>query len=238
MNPSALTRNKDGDSVSGLEGAGELLLIDKPIDWTSFDVVKKVKRLFRVRKVGHSGTLDPKATGLLIICTGRKTKEIPEFIELEKEYSGTFEIGKRTPSFDSETDVSETRDTSCICENDILKAAKSLSGKQLQIPPMYSAVKYGGKPLYKYARNGVTVERAEREVDIKKFEIKRIYGTMVDFCVVCSKGTYIRSLIEDLGIRLGCGATLVSLRRIRIGSFHIDRAVTIDELIKLRNSNS
>ena len=143
-------------------GEGEVLFIDKPLDWTSFDVVKKVRILFDVQKVGHAGTLDPKATGLLIVCTGKKTKSIEQFVGLEKEYIGTCEIGVRTPSFDTETAVHEWKDSSAVTEKQIKEVAQSFFGKQLQIPPMYSAVKYGGKPLYQYARAGRTVERVER----------------------------------------------------------------------------
>ena len=150
---------------------GEILFIDKPLNWTSFDVVKKVRVLFDVRKVGHAGTLDPNATGLLIVCTGKKTKTIEQFVGLEKEYMGTCKLGMRTPSFDTETAAHEWRDSSAITEQKIKETAQSYIGKQLQVPPMYSAVKYGGKPLYKYARAGKAVERVEREINILSFEI-------------------------------------------------------------------
>jgi len=217
---------------------GEVLFIDKPLNWTSFDVVKKVRVLFDVRKVGHAGTLDPNATGLLIVCTGKRTKIIEQFVGLEKEYIGTCKIGERTPSFDTETAAHEWKDISAITECQIKEAAQSYIGKQFQMPPMYSAVKYGGKPLYKYARIGRTVERIEREIDISCFEIINVRGQYIDFCIVCSKGTYIRSLIDEFGLRLGCGATLTALRRTRIGEHLVEKALTIDQLIDWRNSIS
>jgi tRNA pseudouridine55 synthase len=215
---------------------GEVIFIDKPLNWTSFDVIKQVRLLFDIKKVGHAGTLDPKATGLLIVCTGKKTKIIDQFVGLEKEYIGSCELGVRTPSFDMETEVHESRDASLVTEKQIKNTANSFYGKQLQMPPMYSAVKYCGKPLYQYARKGKTVERLEREIDIVKFEITGIRGHYVDFCIVCSKGTYIRSLIDEFGLRLGCGATLASLRRTRIGEHYISHAMTIEKLVDLRNA--
>jgi tRNA pseudouridine55 synthase len=217
---------------------GEVLFLDKPLNWTSFDVVKKVRVLFDVRKVGHAGTLDPNATGLMIVCTGKKTKSIEQFVGLEKEYTGTCKIGERTPSFDTETAAHERRDSSAVTEKQIKETAQSFIGKQFQLPPMYSAVKYGGKPLYKYARAGKTVERVEREIDVSCFEISTIRDQYVDFCIVCSKGTYIRSLIDEFGLRLGCGATLTALRRTRIGDHRVVQAMTIDQLIDWRNSIS
>jgi tRNA pseudouridine55 synthase len=215
---------------------GEVLFLDKPLNWTSFDVVKKVRVLFDVRKVGHAGTLDPNATGLLIVCTGKKTKSIEQFVGLEKEYTGTCEMGVRTPSFDTETAAHERKDYSEVTELQIKEAAQSYIGTQFQLPPMYSAVKYGGKPLYKYARAGRTVERVEREINISCFEIMNIHDQYVDFCIVCSKGTYIRSLIDEFGLRLGCGATLTALRRTRIGEHSISQAMTIEQLTEWRNS--
>jgi tRNA pseudouridine55 synthase len=217
---------------------GEILFVDKPLGWTSFDIIKKVRVLFNVRKAGHAGTLDPKATGLLILCTGNKTKSIMQYVGLEKEYVGTCELGVRTPSFDSETEVHERKDCSAITLKQISDQAQNLLGKQLQLPPMYSAVKYAGKPLYQYARTGKTVERDEREIEVLKFEIRNVQNPFVDFCIVCSKGTYIRSLIDEFGLRLGCGATLRSLRRTRIGDYHVSKAMTIEQLIDWRNSIS
>jgi tRNA pseudouridine55 synthase len=215
---------------------GAVLFIDKPLDWTSFDVVKKVRMLFDVRKVGHAGTLDPKATGLLIVCTGKKTKSIDEFVGLEKEYMGTCEIGVRTSSFDTETAVYERKDSSDISEQQIKDTVQSFLGKQLQMPPMFSAIKYGGKPLYQYARAGRIVDRTEREIHIIRFDILDVRNPSIDFCIVCSKGTYIRSLIDEFGLRLGCGATLTSLRRTRIGDYDVTKAMSIERLIEWRNS--
>ena len=215
---------------------GRVLLIDKPLDWTSFDVVKKVRILFDIRKVGHAGTLDPKATGLLIICTGKKTKSIDQFVGLEKEYHGTCKIGERTPSFDTETAPHEWNDCSTVTELQIKETAQQYIGKQFQLPPMYSAVKYAGRPLYTYARAGRTVERIEREIDIVRFDILKVSGQYVDFCIVCSKGTYIRSVIDEFGLRLGCGATLTTLRRTRIGEYSVAQAMTIEHMVEWRNS--
>ena len=223
------TKNYDFD------GEGEMLLIDKPLDWTSFQVVKEVRNLFGIRKVGHAGTLDPRATGLLILCTGKQTKSFDQMSAMEKEYTGTFELGIRTPSFDLETGVTERAECSTVTSEQIRHVAMGFVGAQLQTPPMYSAVKYHGKPLYKYARKGRTVERAPKEIDISELDIVSFDTPVVRFRVVCSKGTYIRSLIHDIGERLGCGATLTSLRRTRIGEHRIEHAMTIEELEALRD---
>jgi len=207
-----------------------MLLIDKPVDWTSFDVVKKVRATFQTKKVGHAGTLDPKATGLLIVCTGKRTKEIDQFVGLEKEYTGTFELGIRTPSFDSETEVSERGDFSNLSDEAIAAVMKKMVGTQMQMPPMYSALKYGGRPLYRYARAGQTVSREPREIFVSSFVVEAIRRPFVDFKVVCSKGTYVRTLVDDAGQTLGCGASLISLRRTRIGQYHVNDAATIEQL--------
>jgi len=213
-----------------------VVLIDKPRGWTSFDAVHKLRRLFRLPKAGHAGTLDPQATGLLIVCTGRKTREVGTFVDLEKEYTGAMELGVQTPSFDSETDVSERRPFEHVSPDSITATAEVMRGPQAQEPPMYSAVKYGGKPLYRYAGKGRTVERQARTVDIKEFEIVRVNLPMVEFRVVCSKGTYIRSLVNDFGLRLGCGATLRTLRRTRIGSMTVSQAHSFEELEAIAHS--
>jgi tRNA pseudouridine55 synthase len=217
-------------TITGSPEEGEILLIDKPLEWTSFDVVKKVRSLLRVKKVGHAGTLDPKATGLLIVCTGRQTKSIARFCELDKEYVGVFELGVRTRSFDTETSVSERRDFSAVTDDQIKNAAAEFLGTQRQLPPMYSAVKYGGKPLYRYAREGKVVDRAKREVTIHAFDISALERPYVHFRVVCSRGTYVRVLIDDLGQMLGCGASLIKLQRTRIGDHRLCNALSIDEL--------
>jgi tRNA pseudouridine55 synthase len=214
---------------------GETLFVDKPLDWTSFDVVKKTKVLFGTRRVGHAGTLDPKATGLLILCTGRRTKMIDSFLSAEKEYTGTFELGVRTPSFDSETEVVERKDWSSVTPDLLERSVAELIGKQHQSPPMYSAVKIEGRPLYRYAREGKTVERTLREIEVYDFRLTGNAGPLVSFSITCSKGTYIRSLVNDLGNRLECGATLRSLRRIRIGEHRVDDAMTIEDLVALRD---
>jgi tRNA pseudouridine55 synthase len=214
---------------------GEILLVDKPRDWSSFDVVKKVRSLFHVRKVGHAGTLDPNATGLLIVCTGKQTKKMSLFLDMEKEYEGSFLLGVRTPSCDSETEVSERKDASFVTRELLVATVKSFLGRQDQIPPMFSATKYGGAPLYLIARQGKTVERASKEIDIKEFEILEYEQQLVTFRIVCSKGTYIRTVVDDLGIKLGCGATLQDLRRIRIGPHSFRNAFSIEELIDLRD---
>jgi tRNA pseudouridine55 synthase len=215
---------------------GEFLLVDKPLDWSSFDVVKKIKVLFSVRRVGHAGTLDPKATGLLIICTGKKTKTLDSFQSEEKEYTGSFELGVRTASFDSETQVLETKDFAHVTENVLDLAVKRFTGKILQTPPMFSAAKIDGKPLYLYARKGKSVDRAAREIEIHDFQITGFFPPMVDFKVICSKGTYIRTLVEDLGRELGCGCTLRSLRRTRIGTHRVEDAMSIEDLMVLRQA--
>lgn len=214
---------------------GEMFLIDKPLGWTSFDVVKRIRWTFGMKKAGHAGTLDPQATGLLIVCTGTKTKEIKGFVGLEKEYHGTMELGVRTPSHDSETEVVERREIREVTLEALQSVTREFIGKQLQTPPMYSAVKHRGKPLYKYARRGKSIERVPKEIEIVEFEITKFQPPFAEFRVVCSKGTYIRSLVDDVGQRLGCGATLRSLRRLRIGPYHVDRALTIEQLESTRS---
>lgn len=213
---------------------GRILLVDKPLHWTSFDVVRRVRYALDVKKVGHAGTLDPKATGLLIVCTGKATKSFDQYANLEKEYSGTFRLGQQTPSFDLETPVIEERGYSEISFSQVKEMAKQFTGKQLQVPPMYSAVKHKGKPLYSIARKGKTVDREAKEVEVTEFEIVRFAPPDVEFRVVCSKGTYIRSLVHDFGKQLGCGAVLTALRRTRIGSFSVKDALTVEQLDRLR----
>ena len=217
-------------------GEGVMLLIDKPLEWTSFDVVNKVKSLFHVKKVGHAGTLDPRATGLLIVCTGKKTKSIDQFVAQEKEYTGTMELGVRTASFDSETPVIERRDCSMVTAQQIETVFAEFVGIQQQLPPMYSAVKLSGKALYKYARKGKTVERPTRSIEIRVLQLMKFEAPLVEFRVVCTKGTYVRSLVNDIGERLGCGAVLRALRRERIGQFSVAEAKSIEELKGLQQS--
>ncbi|MBE2279232.1 MAG: tRNA pseudouridine(55) synthase TruB [Ignavibacteriaceae bacterium] len=203
---------------------GTAVLIDKPLEWTSFRVVAEVRKLTGVKKVGHAGTLDPKATGLLIVCTGKMTKRIIEFQDLDKTYTGTIKLGESTPSMDSETEVNSVMDYSGVTLKDIIEASKDFSGNILQIPPMYSAVSFKGKKLYKLARKGKTVEREPREVTVHKFEILSYNPPFINFELKCSKGTYVRSIASDLGTKLGCGAYLSSLRRTYIGEYSSEDA--------------
>lgn len=209
---------------------GRVLLIDKPFQWTSFDVVNKLRYVLKIKKIGHAGTLDPLATGLLIICTGKMTKRIEEFMGLEKEYTGTFVLGKSTPSHDLETEVSEVRDISQLTPEELHQAAEALTGNILQLPPLHSAIRIGGKRAYQFARKGKDVELARREVEIKTFDITDIRLPEADFRIVCSKGTYIRSIARDFGAALGVGAYLTGLRRTRIGDFRIEDALRIDQV--------
>ena len=210
--------------------AGEIILVNKPLDWTSFDVVARLRSLYSIKKIGHAGTLDPKATGLLIICTGKMTKSIIQFSDLEKEYKGTIELGSATKSFDSETEIVETKDFNGVTSMEIENVFNSYVGEQKQIPPMYSAVKINGRRLYKSARKGREVEREARDITIHEFEMTSFNLPYVGFRVVCSKGTYIRSLANDCGIKLGCGAYLKELIRTRIGPFKIEEAYTLDTI--------
>ena len=210
---------------------GQVLLIDKPLEWSSFDAVNAVKwaikRKFGLKKikVGHAGTLDPLATGLLIICTGRATKTIQQIQALTKEYTGTMTLGATTPSFDMETEVDQVFSMEAITNETIHKAAESFVGVIEQFPPIFSAVRKDGKRLYEYARSGKEVEITPREIEIQEFEIVSIDLPKVDFRVRCSKGTYIRSLANDLGGKLGCGAYLSALRRTKIGDYNVNNAL-------------
>ncbi|WP_299824589.1 tRNA pseudouridine(55) synthase TruB [uncultured Pontibacter sp.] len=214
--------------------AGEILLINKPLEWTSFDVVKKVRNTIRVKKVGHAGTLDPLASGLLILCTGKYTKRIDEIQAQEKEYTGTIRLGEITPSYDRETEVTETCDISHLTEEEIKAAAKTFVGTIEQVPPIYSAVMVDGKRAYDLARKGKSAELKARTITIKAFDIASIEGPEIHFKVICTKGTYIRSLAHDLGQKLGCGAHLSSLVRTRIGEYKLEDALTIEDIQEIR----
>lgn len=209
---------------------GEVFLIDKPPDWTSFDVVNKMRHIFRIKRIGHAGTLDRTATGLLIVCTGKKTKELASFQALEKEYDVTMRLGERTPSYDAETEVIERHGLDGVDEALIRTTVQKFVGPQKQVPPMWSAVKHGGKPLYAYARKGLEVPRTPREIVVRSIEIRDISLPDVTMTVVCSKGTYIRSLVNDIGDALGVGAHVVKLRRTRIGEYRVGDALTIEDL--------
>jgi tRNA pseudouridine55 synthase len=208
-----------------------ILLIDKPFRWTSFDVVKKLRHILKIKKIGHAGTLDPLATGLLILCTGKMTKCIDEYQAMEKEYTGKFNIGQTTPSYDMETKPTVALDTNHISESEIKSASKKFIGRISQIPPLHSAIKIDGKRAYELAREGKDMELKAREITISEFEIISIEKSQVSFRVVCSKGTYIRSLARDFGDALGVGAYLSELCRTRIGIFKLADALTIEELI-------
>lgn len=220
---------------------GEILLINKPIEWSSFDVVKKIrnsiKRATGIRKikVGHAGTLDPLATGLLIVCTGRFTKRINEFQDLDKEYTGSFYVGATTPSFDKETEVDMEFDISSISKDLLISTSKSFIGEQNQIPPVYSAIKIDGKRAYSFARNKKEVKLSPRKIYIKEFELTNINLPEVHFRVVCTKGTYIRSLAKDFGKALNSGAYLTSLTRTGIGNFKLSEAITVDKFSESLN---
>jgi tRNA pseudouridine55 synthase len=212
---------------------GEVILIDKEINKPSFNLIYKLRKTIGIKKIGHAGTLDPKATGLMIICTGKKTKEIESFQNLIKTYEGVITIGKTTVTMDAESEVIEEKNFIGITEEKIISARSSFLGKIQQIPPMYSAVKHKGKSLYKYARKGIEVERKAREVSIFRFDITKINLPEIYFEIDCSKGTYIRVLANDFGCKLGCGAFLSSLRRTGIGSYKVKDALRITEFIKL-----
>lgn len=213
---------------------GEVLLVDKPLTWTSFDVVRKVKNALRIKKIGHAGTLDPLATGLLILCTGRKTKEIDQIQAQEKEYTGTFRLGETTPSFDLETAVDMARPYAHLTAEQIEAAARQFLGFVEQTPPLFSAVKVDGKRAYELARNGQEAIIKAKTVEIKSFELTRIALPEVDFRLTCSKGTYVRSLARDLGAALGCGAHLTRLARTRIGEYRLEDAFSLEAIQALR----
>ena len=217
--------------------AGQVILIDKPVNWTSFDVVNKIRRLIKVKKVGHAGTLDPLATGLLIVCTGRKTKDIYQYQNQTKKYTGIITLGKTSPSMDLGTEVSEHKLPDDLTEEKILSVRDKFLGNIEQIPPMFSAIKHKGKPLYKIARAGKEIERNSRLVDIYSFEIIKIDLPDIYFEISCSKGTYIRVIANDFGKELGCGALLTLLRRTEIGEFRVDDAVNLNEFSDLFKVN-
>jgi tRNA pseudouridine55 synthase len=212
------------------ESEGRVLLVNKPLEWTSFDVVNKLRYKLKMKKIGHAGTLDPLATGLLIICTGKMTKKIEEFMGQEKEYTGRFIIGQTTPSYDRETEVHEQKDIAHITPDMIHAAAAKQTGRIQQLPPLHSAIRVGGKRAYEFARQGKDVALTPREVEITTFEITAVNLPEVSFRIVCSKGTYIRSMARDLGEALGVGAYMTELCRTRIGKYTLENALHIDEI--------
>lgn len=218
---------------------GEILAVDKPKGWTSFDAVKRLRGALQRRlgtkrfKVGHAGTLDPLATGVLLVCTGKGTKRIDELQASDKEYIATIRLGATTPSFDLETEIDETRPFEHITEKDVREALKKFEGDIMQVPPIFSAVKIDGKRAYKYARKGREVELKAKPITISEIELVAISMPEIIVKVRCSKGTYIRSLARDIGEILGCGAHLTDLRRTRVGDFSIDRCLSLEEALKL-----
>ncbi|SFN42407.1 tRNA pseudouridine synthase B [Bizionia echini] len=218
--------------------SGQVLLIDKPLHWTSFQAVNKlrweIRHAYNIKKikVGHAGTLDPLATGLLVICTGKMTKQINTFQGQDKEYTGTIVLGATTPSYDLETAIDATFPTEHISEDLIYKTTKQFIGEIDQFPPVFSAIKKEGKRLYEFARAGEAVKINSRRIQISTFEITKIDGLNIEFRVVCSKGTYIRSLAHDFGKALNSGAHLSVLRRTKIGDLHVDNALSPEAFIE------
>src|SRR5688500_3847997 len=209
---------------------GQLLLVDKPIEWTSFDAVRKIRYLTKTKKVGHAGTLDPLATGLLIICTGKFTKKINEYMAQEKEYTGTITLGAVTPTYDLESEPEAFKPCDAISMDDLRTTAQTFTGDILQTPPIHSAIKKDGKRVYELARRGIDVKLEPRPVTIKEFQVVKADLPVVHFKVVCTTGTYIRSLANDFGEWLGCGGYLSSLCRTRIGNFLLKDAQSIQQL--------
>ena len=223
-------------SLQDFFAEGQVLLVDKPLEWTSHDVVAKIRNAIRIKKVGHAGTLDPLATGLLILCTGKYTKRINEYMAQEKEYTGTITLGAETPTYDLESEPIHFKSTTFLSMEIIESAAKNFTGEIDQVPPKHSAIKQKGKPVYLMARKGKDVVLEPRKIFIKHFDITSFdnneSGCVVSFRVVCSTGTYIRSLAHDLGQHLGCGGYLSSLRRTRIGDYPVEDARTIESILE------
>ena len=213
--------------------SGKTILVDKELEWTSFDVVKKLRNLIKCNKIGHAGTLDPLATGLLIVCTGKNTKKINDYQILPKTYTGDFILGKTTPSHDMETEISSESNLDGVNNKKIFVSANSFIGNQMQRPPKFSAVKVNGKRAYELARNQAKIVIEEKEIKIESFIITNIDLPIVSFEIVCSKGTYIRSIARDFGEKLGCGAYVSRLRRTKIGNFNVNNANRIGELVEI-----
>ncbi len=209
---------------------GKVLLIDKPLHWTSFDVVRKLRSILQIKKIGHAGTLDPLATGLLIICTGKFTKRINEYMAAEKEYTGSITLGAVTATYDLESKPEQEKNFSFVTNDLLHSTAIKFTGDIEQLPPIYSAIKKDGVALYELARRGVDVELKARNINIKSFELTAIELPVIHFKVICSTGTYIRSLANDFGIELGCGGYLSSLCRTRIGEFKVEEAESMEKL--------
>jgi tRNA pseudouridine55 synthase len=214
---------------------GKVILIDKPLHWTSFDVIRKLRSILQIKKIGHAGTLDPLATGLLIVCTGKFTKKINDYMAAEKEYTGSITLGAVTPTYDKESLPEQQKEYAFVTNEMLHTATKKFIGEIEQMPPLYSAIKKDGVALYELARRGVDVELKARAITINSFELTTIELPVVHFRVVCSTGTYIRSLANDFGAVLGCGAYLSELRRTRIGAFSVADAVSMEEVEKTVN---
>lgn len=210
-----------------------VLLVDKPADHTSHDVVARLRGILRMKRIGHAGTLDPMATGLLVMLVGKATRLSQYLMSTEKEYAGTIELGRVTNTQDAEGEVLETRPVPVLSEADVLAAMNGFLGDQYQTPPMFSAIKIGGKPLYKSARAGEEVEREPRFIRVIRYDLVRWQSPEIDFRVLCTKGTYVRTLAHDLGQRLGCGGHLKALRRTASGALDLSRAVTLEQLQKM-----
>jgi tRNA pseudouridine55 synthase len=229
---SRIITNQTTDLSNADFSEGEIILIDKPSGPTSFQVVSKIRKITGAKKVGHSGTLDPKASGLMILCTGKKTKEMDRFINLNKKYSGIIRLGLSSPSMDIETECSEIPLPKNLDKNKILEVRDSFLGEIEQTPPMYSAIKVGGKKLYSLARKGKQIEREPRKIFIEKFEIDKIDLPDIYFSITCSKGTYIRVIADDFGKKLNTGGILLELRRTGIGDFKVEEAFSINSFLK------
>jgi len=211
-------------------GGDNVLLVDKEVGWTSFDVIKKLRGLLHQKKIGHAGTLDPLASGLLIVCTGKNTKLIHQYMDLEKEYMGTMVLGKTTPSCDLETSFDSSSPIDHLSHRDVEEASRHFQGDVMQEPPLFSAIRVKGKRAYKHARKGEDLKLAPRPVTIFSFELTKIALPEVQFNLVCSKGFYVRSLVRDFGKFLGVGAHLSALRRLRIGPHHVQEALSVGAL--------
>jgi tRNA pseudouridine55 synthase len=229
-----ITKETENKYIPDFEN-GEIILIDKQLFKSSFDIVYKVRKAVNVKKVGHAGTLDPMATGLLIVGTGKMTKQMSKFRSLNKTYTGIFTLGKTTPSFDVETEFNSQNNNYEIAPEIINSTAKSFLGKSFQVPPIYSAVKHKGKSLYQFARKGVEIIKEPRDIFISRFQITKIDLPEVWFEITCSTGTYIRVIANDFGQKLGCGAYLSRLRRIKVGDYDVINAFTINEFTEKFN---
>ncbi|MEO5984315.1 MAG: tRNA pseudouridine(55) synthase TruB [Ferruginibacter sp.] len=221
-----------GEGVRKKFEDGMVLLIDKPLHWTSFDIVRKIRNSIGIKKVGHAGTLDPLASGLLVVCTGKFTKRINEFMAAEKEYSGSINLGAVTPTYDLESTPQQFKEYNHISDDKIFDTTKLFTGDIMQVPPVYSAIKKNGIASYELARRGDNIKMEPRSVNIRSFEIKVIELPVIHFKIICSTGTYIRSVANDFGAALGCGGYLSSLRRTRIGDLLVEKALTMPEFIE------